>query len=296
MLWTSFGVFLALRGIGPRLPPNKTNGSVVPIGLNRLVIPGLIVCRTHTSAVKEIATADAGDVEPRLLENHVHKKFITCCIALHARGFYAAYNTKISLNIPGDGAVHMHVVDQRRSVFQFVVKVKDGAVDLYRGVFILPQETKSSLPVQLLQVLRSNAFLPTVDGRKAVKRDIQPGVFVDQHKIRHGLELGVLQNTNAVHVRVFKEKDGEFAIDVEGRIVAAFLGDVQRPCGFKRKMLTDHTIDDRTVEKGLGNLGINHRNRLAINHRCPQTAVAASVKNLAGEDTGHNRFVFPKLG
>ena len=92
------------RGIGPRLPPNKANGTVVPIGLNRLVIPGLIVCRTHTSAVKEIATADAGNVEPRLLENHVHEKFITGCIALHARGFYAAYNTKISLYIPGDGA------------------------------------------------------------------------------------------------------------------------------------------------------------------------------------------------
>ena len=229
------------------------------------------------------------------MEDDVHEEFLPGNVRLHAGGFDATNHTKRALNVPRQRTVNMEIVDHGRSVFQFGVKVEDGAVDLDRGVFVLVGEAKRTVAVEFLEVLGSHTVLPSFNRRKSIQGHVKAGLFIDEHEIRHRFKLGVLKNSFTVHVSVFKEKHGQLTVDVERVVLAVILGNIEQARRLERQALADHTVEDRTVEHGIRDIGVNDRGGVSVNEGGFQTTKALCIKDLAGEHACDDGFVFPQL-
>ncbi len=144
-------------------------------------------------------------------------------------------------------------------------------------------------------MLCAHTVFPPSKGGKTVQRDVQPRPVFNQDEIGHRFKLGVLQQTLAIEVDILKQEHSEFAIDGKRIVLLTIFRDVEQARCLNRKMFTNHTVDDRPVEKCLRHIGVNHRHHIAINDRGLEVSKASSIKDLAGEQSCDNGFVLPQL-
>ena len=60
-------------------------------------------------------------------------------------------------------------------------------------------------------------------------------------------------------------------------------------------MFSNHAVDDRPIEQSLRHVGVDHRDRLAVNDGGAQIPKTTSIKDLAGQCASDDGLVFPQL-
>ena len=162
--WTALRELFTFRGLRTGFSPDHANGSVVPVGLDNLVVPRLVVIGAHRRPVEQVTTVHTGDVEPRFLMNDVDEEHVPGCVGRVAAGLNASDDAKRALHVAGQRPVDVQIVDQCRAVLQLLVEIVNRAVHLGRGVFVLLRVAEGPTAVELVKVDNTNTVHPPFVG------------------------------------------------------------------------------------------------------------------------------------
>ncbi len=173
------------------------------------------MCCSNALAIEEITTVDAGDVEPCILMNHIDHEFNLRCIGLHSGLFNRSNNTKRALCITGNGPIHVQIVNDGLTVFSQNMEVVYRSVNHDTGIVIFVIQSKCSFSNQFILLSSPYTFFPPFKERKPVKRYVHGKVVFGQSHVCECFKLSVLQFPDSVFIPSFKEKDADFAGDIE---------------------------------------------------------------------------------